>query len=94
MRRKGVSESLVTSPALSPLKGEGDAMRATSGWIEHRRDLDPTVWRTSAAKLIPTPASIHRAPSPLNGERAGVGCREPTYAKARFFGLNAPHLSP
>jgi len=67
------------TPDLSPLRGEGAALDARQNCATHRRvprvselfDLnDQDV--ASAAMLFALTKEADRAPSPLNGERAGV----------------------
>jgi len=68
------------TPALSPLRGEGAAMpafgrtgsvgRERTFWIAAEPEQSGSV--TSAATMPRQPTPARRAPSPLNGERAGV----------------------
>ena len=63
------------TPALSPLRGEGVASDAPRDSDARRRVAAPRPddpQATSAAATIPSSADNRRAPSPLNGERAGV----------------------
>ena len=67
------------TPALSPLRGEGVALEARGNWFGPRRvlgaieRLDSTSTTVmSAAMKLTWLADIRLAPSPLNGERAGV----------------------
>jgi Cu/Ag efflux pump CusA len=57
------------TPALSPLRGEGDAPNVAGDPGTRRRVSTPVA---NAAKSDLIPEGVGRAPSPLNGERAGV----------------------
>src|SRR5262245_41074534 len=64
------------TPALSPLRGEGVAAHARFKWasvvprpVHLRRRAHPAPERGGG---FHSAIGVHRAPSPLNGERAGV----------------------
>jgi len=79
------------TPALSPLRGEGDAMRlfGLAGSPGRERTLsiaaepEQSGDAATAATTPRQPAPARRAPSPLNGERAGV--RGENDQRARWF---------
>ena len=67
------------TPALSPLRGEGVALSAHRKLVACRRVRFVPDWigtnnrdTTGAADGVPRTKAVRRAPSPLNGERAGV----------------------
>ena len=65
------------TPALSPLRGEGDAFNSRRSSNPRRRDLTRRLYGrrqkgSNAAHGLTFTKADRRAPSPLNGERAGV----------------------
>ncbi len=80
------------TPTLSPLRGEGDAMEASGLSIRSGRARRCSIAGggalPAAARFAETglfrPATVPRAPSPLNGGRAGVrGGANPTRPTAK-----------
>ena len=97
------------TPALSPLRGGGVARKARFSACERCRVLETTKRTRSnnpnasnAATCFPSTKSITHAPSPLNGERAGVRGESksnripratPTFATRQFPPASTPaHL--
>jgi len=63
------------TPALSPLRGEGvavDALGNLTRFAAFAAEVSVSDARSYAAAIVELVQSAVRAPSPLNGERAGV----------------------
>src|SRR5258707_12081603 len=60
------------TPALSPLRGEGDAQVVAVGWRTPGRTHGSRTGAEARQSTVKFPSARCATPSPLNGERAGV----------------------